>query len=87
MPHVLASSTSVGRPKASYRIAQSRLVDQYHTRISSQVHDPLTVTALAIETKDEQGVIDQAVWVSCDLVAIRKVTVENARRLVAQSCA
>ena len=57
---------------------------QYHTRIGSQVHDPITVTALAVETKDDQGVIDQAVWVSCDLVAIRKVTVENARRLVAK---
>ncbi len=58
---------------------------QYHTRISSQVHDPITVTALAIETKDQRGVIDQAVWVSCDLVAIRKVTIENARRLIAKA--
>lgn len=57
---------------------------QYHTRISSQVHDPITVTALAIETKDDQGTIDQAVWVSCDLVAIRKVTIENARQMVAK---
>ncbi len=58
---------------------------QYNTRISSQVHDPITVTALAVETKDDQGVIDQAVWVSCDLVAIRKVTVENARHMVAKA--
>lgn len=58
---------------------------QYHTRISGEVHDPLTVTALAIETRDENGVIDQAVWVSCDLVAIRRKTVENVRTLVAKS--
>ncbi len=58
---------------------------QYHTRISSQVNDPITVTALAIETKDGQSTIDQVVWVSCDLVAIRKVTIDNARKLVAQA--
>ena len=58
---------------------------QYQTRISSHVHDPITVTALALETRDDQGVIDQVVWVSCDLVAIRKSTVENARRLVART--
>ena len=58
---------------------------QYHTRISGEVHDPLTVTALAIETRDERGVIDQAVWVSCDLVGIRRKTVENVRALVAKS--
>ncbi len=58
---------------------------QYHTRISGEVHDPLTVTALAIETRDELGVIDQAVWVSCDLVGIRRKTVENVRALVAKS--
>lgn len=58
---------------------------QYHTRISTQVHDPITVTALALETKDDKGTIDQVVWVSCDLVAIRKVTIENTRRLVAKA--
>ncbi len=61
------------------------LAGQYHTRISSETHDPLTVTALAIETRDQKGVIDQAVWVSCDLVGIRAMTVENVRRLVAKS--
>ncbi len=58
---------------------------QYHTRISGEVHDPLTVTALAIETRDDQGTIDQAVWVSCDLVAIRRSTVENVRKMIAKS--
>ena len=61
------------------------LAGQYHTRISSEAHDPITVTALAIETRDAKGVIDQAVWVSCDLVGIRRRTVENVRKLVAGS--
>jgi hypothetical protein len=58
---------------------------QYHTRISGEVHDPITVTALAIETRDAGGVIDQAVWVSSDLCAIRRTTVENVRKLVKTS--
>ncbi len=59
---------------------------QYGTRISSQVHDPITVTALAIETRSEANmVIDQCVWVSCDLCAIRKRTMANVRHMVAQA--
>lgn len=56
---------------------------QYHTRITGDVQDPITVTALALETRDGQEVIDQAVWVSCDLVGIRGQSVERVRRLVA----
>ncbi|MCA9432059.1 MAG: hypothetical protein KC940_16220, partial [Candidatus Omnitrophica bacterium] len=41
------------------------LVGQKHKRVSTRVRDPLTATALAIETKNEQGdMIDQAVMVS-----------------------
>lgn len=61
------------------------LAGQYHTRISNEAHDPITVTALAIETRDQQGSINQAVWVSCDLVGIRRKTVENVRKLIAGS--
>jgi hypothetical protein len=55
---------------------------QYHTRISGEVHDPLFATALAIETRDDDGVIDQAVMVSCDLSVIRHQTQEKVRELV-----
>ena len=55
---------------------------QYHTRISGQVHDPLLATALAIETRDDRGVIDQAVMVSCDLSLIRRQTLQRVRELV-----
>ena len=58
---------------------------QYNTRISSQVNDPITVTALALETSDSQGIVDQCVWVSCDLCAVRKRTVANVRKLVAEA--
>ncbi|MCL4207018.1 MAG: hypothetical protein KJ000_31430 [Pirellulaceae bacterium] len=55
---------------------------QYHTRISGQVHDPLTATALAIETSDDHGVIDQTVFVSCDLSLVRGQTQQRVRELV-----
>ncbi len=57
---------------------------QYHTRISGEVHDPLTATAVAIETRDDGGVLDQAVWVSCDLAVIRYQTQQAVRDLVRQ---
>ncbi len=55
---------------------------QYHTRISGVVHDPLSATALAIETRDARGSIDQAVIVSCDLSVIRHQTQNRVRELV-----
>jgi len=58
---------------------------QYGTRISSQVNDPITVTALALETGDSQGIVDQCVWVSCDLCAVRKRTLTNVRKLVSDT--
>ncbi len=58
---------------------------QYHTRISGEVHDPISVTALALETKIDQSSLDQAVLVSCDLCAIRRRTIENVRKLVARA--
>jgi len=58
------------------------IAGQYHTRISGKVHDQLTATALAVETRDRNGVIDQAVMVSCDLAGIRRRTQEKVRELV-----
>lgn len=55
---------------------------QYHTRIGGDVHDPLSATALAVETRGADGVIDQAVIVSCDLSLIRRKTQEQVRKLV-----
>lgn len=57
---------------------------QYHTRISSQVHDPITVTAQLLKRKMDKGLsikpmADRVIWWRS------KATVENARKLVAQA--
>ncbi len=46
------------------------LCGQFHKRISTRVEAPLWATALAIETREGDRVVDQAVMVSCDLVGI-----------------
>lgn len=47
------------------------LAGQFHKRISTGVRTRISLTALAIETKDGDRSLDQAILVSCDLVAIR----------------
>jgi hypothetical protein len=46
------------------------LSGQFHTRISRQVDSPCTATALALESRRGDEVVDQAIMVSCDLVSI-----------------
>ena len=46
------------------------LLGQVHTRIARKVESPLTATALAVETRDGNKVLDQAIMVSCDLAGI-----------------
>lgn len=58
------------------------IAGQYHTRISGDVHDPITVTALALETRDAGNALDQALWVSCDLVGIRRRSTDRIRSLI-----
>jgi hypothetical protein len=48
------------------------LAGQFHKRISTHVEAPVTATVLALEVKNGARVIDQAIMVSCDLVAIRE---------------
>ena len=43
------------------------LQGQFHVRISKRVNDPITATALAIESVDNN---EQAIMVSCDIVGI-----------------
>ena len=40
------------------------LLGQVHTRIARKVESPLTATALAVETRDGDKVLDQAIMVS-----------------------
>ncbi|AMV17795.1 hypothetical protein [Planctomyces sp. SH-PL14] len=44
---------------------------QMRTRISKSVRSPCTATALALESREGEKSLDQAILVSCDLVAIR----------------
>ncbi len=48
------------------------LSGQMHTRISRNVESPVTANALAIEAVEGGKMVDQAIFVSCDLVAIRE---------------
>ena len=58
------------------------LVGQLHKRISQRVLDPLTATALALETKTPEGQSEQAILVSCDVLYIRKSMLDKARDLL-----
>lgn len=48
------------------------LIGQLHKRISTGVSDPLTATVLAIETRGEGNLKEQAMMVSCDLLFIQR---------------
>jgi hypothetical protein len=56
------------------------LAGQFHKRISTGVAARLSVTALALETRSDDVPLDQAVLVSCDLVAIRDGIQERLRK-------
>lgn len=58
------------------------LVGQLHKRISQRVLDPLTATALALETKGPEGRSEQAILISCDVLYIRKSVLDEVRSLV-----
>ena len=50
------------------------LYGQFHQRISERVHDPVTITALAMSTEQ-----DHAVMVSCDICTINSDILERCR--------
>ena len=56
------------------------LAGQMHTRVSKSVHDPVTATVLALESRGASPA--QAVMVSCDLVSIPAVLEEALRERV-----
>ena len=51
-----------------------------HTRIAREVRSPVTATALALESRDHGKSIDQALFVSCDLVAIDAAILDEVRK-------
>lgn len=60
------------------------LSGQMHTRIAREVESPATATALAIESHEGETVLDQAIMVSCDLVAIREGILEDVREKLSE---
>ena len=58
------------------------LVGQFNKRISTGTRDPLTLTALALETRGLNGEIEQAVLISCDLVSVQKPITDRLREAV-----
>ena len=56
------------------------LAGQMTTRISTGVESPVTATALALESRQANKVLDQAILVSCDLVAIGDGILEPVRQ-------
>ncbi len=55
---------------------------QMHTRIARTVESPATATALALESREGDKSLDQAILVSCDLVAIRDGILDMVRQRV-----
>ena len=55
------------------------LVGQYGKRIARTVRDPLTATALALETRGPDGPAEQAILVSCDVIVIPKAVMASLR--------
>ena len=54
---------------------------QFHVRIADEVHDPLTVSALALESKDAD---EQAILVSLDAVGVSDYVTEGCRKRLAE---
>jgi lysophospholipase L1-like esterase len=58
------------------------LAGQMHTRIAREVESPVTATALALESREGDKALDQAILISCDLVAIDSAVLDKVRRRV-----
>ena len=60
------------------------LAGQFATRIGRTVDNPLTATVFVLESRQGDTVLDSAVMVSCDLVAIKATIRADLRRKLAQ---
>ena len=60
------------------------LAGQFETRISTAVMDPVTCTALTLETRDGDKSMETAIMVSVDVVAIAEVLMDQVRFMVSK---
>lgn len=58
------------------------LTGQRRVRIAKEAETPITATVLALESRDGENSLEQAVMVSCDLVAIRPGILDKVREQV-----
>ena len=58
------------------------LSGQHHLRISKGVESPVTATAIALQTRQGDHVVDQAILISCDLVGVPGIVLEQTRRRI-----
>jgi hypothetical protein len=80
VPLLSASDLHVGAATLDITPARPVPLDgQMHVRISENAATPIVVTALALESRDSDRVLDQAIMVSCDIVAIREGVIEKVR--------
>jgi hypothetical protein len=89
LPALLALSFSLGLHAAEFRFGAATvditpdkpvaLDGQRNVRISKTPETPISATALALESRDGDTVVDQAIIVSCDLVAIRDGILQQVR--------
>ena len=63
------------------------LTGQRRARISKKAETPIQASVLAIEAREGGKVIDQAIMVSCDLVAIRGGVMEKSRSKIGAAIA
>ncbi len=76
------SGVRIGWASGSITPDKPVLLDgQFHVRVSERVHDPLTVTALALESDGESGA--QAILLSCDMVGVTFEVLEQVRQALA----
>lgn len=60
------------------------LYGQFHARIATEALDPLTVTALAIQSEAPPG--EAVVWVACDRCTVPAAIQQRCREAVAERC-
>ncbi|HEY6168031.1 MAG TPA: hypothetical protein VI454_08335 [Verrucomicrobiae bacterium] len=89
---LILAATSVSLNAAEFRFGAATvditpdqpvaLDGQRNTRVAKKAETPISATALALESREGGKVIDQAILVSCDLVAIRPGLIEMVRAKV-----
>jgi hypothetical protein len=62
------------------------LAGQFHARVSEGIMDPITATALAVESVNDDATRGQVVMVSCDLACMTNELRDAVRARVAATC-